>query len=366
MVKLVVGTQGDIYEQTNVDQSFSNYLIKHAFVDKKVLPLNQIIETSFYLNKRQTINACNTLLSVFSDKQVEEYIEQQISLVWDRLVDDKEKFLPFFNAFHLIRPTETLILLKARIDSVPASQFNVREIEYKKENRSGGILDDTIRALCSFKLHPQLLDAVELLFEYYHKQPELFSQVFYAFVSEFGVNKDSPRYGYYTQKTVVNCFCSLLESSSDENDLLLFIRVAEEYLKMKYTITEGGRRNTVTLYSMTLPPEVPVFEYRNQLLKQLFSIYERGFGQNEIEKLLLEYCSRTNGEIEREIVSHELDTILLFFKLFSPGNLCHCIIAGKIKWVAEFVNYDCGDILIPYLESQKYKILFYAHLKYAF
>ena len=52
------------------DQSFSNFLIKYVFIDKKIIPLSSMIETCFQINESRTIEACNILLNVFSDKDV--------------------------------------------------------------------------------------------------------------------------------------------------------------------------------------------------------------------------------------------------------------------------------------------------------
>ena len=74
------------------DQSFSNFLIKYVFVEEKIIPLSKMIEISFRMNQRRTVEACNILLNVFSDQGVREYVEAQINLVWDKLEGNVEKF----------------------------------------------------------------------------------------------------------------------------------------------------------------------------------------------------------------------------------------------------------------------------------
>ena len=75
-----------------------------------------MIETCFQINKRRTIEACNILLNVFSDQNVKKYVEAQINLVWDKLESNVEEFLPFLKAFHMVRPTQTLLLLQEYIE----------------------------------------------------------------------------------------------------------------------------------------------------------------------------------------------------------------------------------------------------------
>lgn len=77
------------------DQSFSNFLIEYVFIEEKIIPLSTMIETCFQMNKSRTIEACNILLSVFSDQGIREYVETQINIVWDNL----ESFFHFLKPF---------------------------------------------------------------------------------------------------------------------------------------------------------------------------------------------------------------------------------------------------------------------------
>lgn len=338
------------------DQSFSNYLIKYAFIDKKIIPLSQMIENCFFVNKEKTISACNILLNVFSDKNVQEYVEQQINIVWDRLRTDMNSFFPFFRAFYMVRPTETLVLLKDLIDQQPTHSVDVRSISFKKTNNEKTISDDTIGILCGFKNHSQLPEAIELLMIYYQRHPDLFEEIYSAFVSQFGVDKDSPRFGYFTQKNVVEQLCVAVKSNSSDNISILFVRVAEQYLKLSFSRTEGGRQHTFTFYTMPLTLHESVLEYRKNLIEQLYKIYKSGKCREEIESLLMDYCKEYGKEVDYEIVRQELNAVICFFPLFSSENLYHCVIAKHIRNVGHRAGYDCEDTFAPFLQSHKYRI----------
>lgn len=338
------------------DQSFSNYLIKYAFIDKKTIPLSQMIESCFFVNKEKTISACNILLNVFSDKNVQEYVEQQINIVWDRLRTDMDSFFPFFRAFYMVRPTETLVLLKELIDQQSVQSFDVRSISFKKTDNEKTISDDIIGILCGFKNHSQLPEAIELLLLYYQKRPDLFEQVYSAFTSRFGVDKDSPLLGYYTQKNVVEQLSAAVKSNPSDNISILFVRVAEQYLKLSFSRTEGGRQHTFTFYTMPLTLHESVLEYRKNLLEQLYIIYKSGNCREEIESLLMDYCKEYGKEVDYEIVRQELNAVICFFPLFSSENLYHCVITEHIRNVGHRAEYDCEDTFAPFLQSYKYRI----------
>ena len=338
------------------DQSFSNYLIKYVFVDKEIIFLSQMVENCFFINSERTVSACNILLHVFGSESVQEYVEQQINIVWDNLRSDEGKFPAFFKAFHMIRPTDTLVLLKGKIDRELPQVFDVQSIIFKKTDSEKGISDDVISTLCSFSNHEQVSEAIELLLLYYRKRPDLFEQVYSAFVSSFGVDTDSWRMNYFTQATAVKQLCDAIESDPSDNLLLLFIRVAEQFLKFRFSRTKGGRGQTFTVYTIPLTLCESVLEYRKVLLEQLYKIYNEGKAPKEMESLLADYCRGSADEVQYKIVKEELDLILPFFSLFSIDNLYHCVIAEHIRDIAIRGGYNCGDVLTPFFESRKYQI----------
>ena len=340
------------------DQSFSNFLIKYVFVEEKIIPLSTMIETCFQMNKSRTIEACNILLSVFSDQSVREYVETQINIVWDKLESDAEKFLPFFKAFHMVRPTQTLLLLQEYIEQETYHPFDVSTLLFDDNQQGKNVSADILQILSSFENHSELPTALDLLLLYYQKRPDLFEQFYRVYEERFEVNLDSPRFGYFTQTAVVKNLSEAVNvAPEDRNLLILFVRVAGCFLKLDVSKAEGGRRNTVSFYTLTLSPDQPVLEYRKMLWSQLYQIYQRGAVQNEIEQILYRYgmpCYNVDAGLD--VVRAEFEDVLKFFDLFRLENLFHCVIAAHIKQVAKHIDYSELDILAPFLNSEKYKI----------
>ena len=340
------------------DQSFSNFLIKYVFVEEKIIPLSTMIETCFQMNQSRTIEACNILLHVFSDHGVREYVEAQINLVWDKLENDVEKFPPFFKAFHMVRPTQTLVLLQEHIEQESYHPFDVRTLPFKDDQQGKSISDDILRILGNFENHSELPAALDLLLLYYKKRPDLFEQFYSIYVQQFEVNLDSPHSEYFTQSAVVKNLCEAINAAPEDANLLtLFVRVASHFLKLDVSKAEGGRHNTVSIYTLTLFPDPPVLEYRKMLLSQLYQIYQCGNTQAEIEQILYQYGASHYGvDSGLDVVRAEFEEVLKFFSLFQLENLFHCVIAAHIKQVARKIDYFALDILAPFLNSKKYKI----------
>ncbi len=340
------------------DQSFSNFLIKYVFVEQKVIPLSIMIETCFQVNKGRTIEACNILLNVFSDQGVREYVEDQINLVWNKLEHNPELFWPFFKAFYMVRPTETLILVQMKIEQEPSHSFDVRTLTLKDDRPDHNISDDILQILGSFEDHSDLPTALELLLLYYEKRLDLFEQFYSILAGRFEVSLDSPRFGYYTQSTVVQHLCNAVEVNPDDMNLLyLFIRVADHFLKLDVSKAESGRRNTISFYTLALPPDQPVLEYRKKLILAIHQIYQRGYMQTEIEYILSQYgICHYDADTSLEVIHAEFEEILNLFSLFQVENLYHCVIAEQIQKTASRIEYDASHILAPFLNSEKYQI----------
>lgn len=340
------------------DQSFSNFLIKYVFIDKTIISLSTMIETCFQINQSRTIEACNILLNVFSDQGVREYVEAQINLVWDKLESDIGKFLPFFKAFHMVRPTQTLSLLQDHIEQETYHPFDVRTLPFKDDRQGRSVSDDILQILGGFGDHPELSSALDLLLLYYKKRPDLFEQFYSIYAQQFEVNLDSRRFGYFTQREVVKKLCEAVNATpEDENLLILFTRVAGHFLKLDVSKAESFRHNAVSIYTLTIPPDPPVLEYRKMLWSRLYQIYQRGNGQAEIEQILYKYGMPHYGiDTGLDVVRAEFEEVLKFFPLFQPENVFHCVIAARIKEVAKHIDYCALDMLTPFLNSEKYRI----------
>ena len=337
------------------DQSFSNYLIKYAFVDERIIPLSRMIRECFFINREKTIDACNILLRVFSDDAVQDYVEKEIGVVWDSMKQDAENFFPFFRAAYIVRPTESLVLLSEKIALEPPRAFDVRSTAFQKTNNTVSLDDDIIDILCGFKRRMEFPTAVDLLLEYYRKRPDLFEQVYSAFAAELGMDREARRYDYFTQKTVVEKLCEAVESEPTNNLLILFVRVTEQYLKFDFSKMEGRRKNYI-YYTISLRADEAVLNYRRILLEELLKVYESEKCCGEIERLLMGYCEKTNEQVDYALVRHDMEYILSFFERLSPESLAHCVIAGHIKEVSENAQYDLGRALEPFLMSRKYEI----------
>ena len=83
--------------------------------------------------------------------------------MWDKLESDIGKFLPFFKAFHMVRPTQTLLFLQEYIEQEAYHPFDVRTLPFDDDQQGKNVSDNNLQILRSFENHSELATALDLL-----------------------------------------------------------------------------------------------------------------------------------------------------------------------------------------------------------
>lgn len=341
------------------DQCLGNYLLSYVFIEKRIIPLSVMVKCCFKSYKPRVINSINILANIFASKDMHQQIEKEIGIVWDDLEKSQSSyFFDFVKVFHSIRPTETLLMLKERVEALPQESFDINSINFEEESRSKSVDDDILTIIGGFHDKTELPEALDLFFEYYRKKPQEFMDFYHAINRFFGVNNESHRYDYWTQIQLLNKFIEHANAWEDKNVDILFIRVAPEFLKLHFSPTKAGRGNTIIMYQIPVQLTDGSKKYRELIWNGLFELYQQGEAyQAEIEKIIKEYGRFNRDKIEIELVQLDFQFILRFFnELFSPLRLSHCIIAKEIADQYERLGIEVQVYLADYLRSADYVI----------
>ncbi len=82
------------------EQCLSNYLLKYVFFDKKLIGLSEMIKACFQSYRERTISSVNTLLNIFRNETLFNFVEKEIKLLWDELsIEKSPAFFEFVKAF---------------------------------------------------------------------------------------------------------------------------------------------------------------------------------------------------------------------------------------------------------------------------
>ena len=340
------------------DQCLSNYLLKYVFFDKKLIGLSEMIKACFQSYRERTISSINTLLNIFRNETLFNFVEKEIKLLWNELAIEKSPmFFEFIKAFFRINPTETLLILQDKIESEKKVFCDWNDIDTEKGKNCQNVTDDIIKILGGFADMDDLPTACDLFFQYYFKRPDLYIEFYHASNLYFGINKDSAKYDFYTQVTFFEKIKEYSDNWKQESVVILFLQVAAEFLRLQhFTPAELGRNNTCVTYQISLSISEGVKKYRKIIWESLFSLCEIKKYKEKVRKILNTYGS-TIDDISIPVLQFDLKYIGLILKLyFPPDELKNCLLANRIGQILNNKNFDYGSAFAKYFAEEYFQL----------
>ena len=337
------------------DQCLSNYLLKYVFFDKKLLSLSKMIKACFQSYRERTISSVNTLLNIFRNETLFSFVEKEIKLLWDELSTEKSQdFFEFVKVFFRVNPTETLLILQDKIEAEKRVICEWSDIEKGKNYQS--VTSDIIKILGGFADMTDLPTACDLFFQYYFKRPDLYMEFYHAVNLYFGVNKDSAHYGFYTQVTFFEKMKEYSDDWKQESVAILFLQIAEEFLKLHFSPAEGGRKNTLTVYQIPLTISEGVENYRKLIWESLSSLCEIEKYRAKVRKVLSSYGGIIE-DISIPVLQFDLKYIESILKAhFPPEELGNCLLVNKIAHVFSCMNISCETVFAKYFAGRYFQL----------
>lgn len=339
------------------EQCLSNYLLKYVFFDKKLLGLSEMIKACFQSYKERTISSVNTLLNIFRNKNLFNFVEKEIKLLWDELSTEKSPvFFEFVKVFFRINPTETLLILQNKIECEEGVICEWRDIDTEKGKNYQNVTNDIINILGGFSDMADLPTACDLFFQYYLKRPDLYMEFYHAINQYFGINKDSANNGYYTQITFFEKIKEYSDDWKQESVVILFLDIAQEFLKLHFSPIEEGRKNIFTIYQIPLAISEGVEKYRKLIWESLSSLCEFEKYREKVKKILSSY-----GDIIEDISIPVLQFDIKFISSILTSNfpsdkLENCLLVNRMVQIFGDMNLSCEPVLAKYLVGEYFQL----------
>ena len=339
------------------EQCFANFILKYVFYDKKLLRIADMVELFFSSNRERVLFSINTLLEVFQNPSLHQYVKDELRALWRKLAEEKSPiFFDFVKMSFKLNPTETLLILKEKIESEPNICISADEIDTEKGKNYSNINDDILAILGGFASSADLDAALDLYFLYYLKRPDMFMQFYHAAIVYYCIQSDSDEYEYYTQIKFIKKLYEKSDGGKNDFIAILFLEVAEEFLKLRFSPFESGRNNkTITIHNIPLKSNQGVTEYRSFIWTFLLEISQNSKYINKIKKILSGY-GKSLEDCSTEVVKNDSPYIIkLLTSAFPPLDLSNCILASHIKEIMDISKIDT-NVLDNYMESEKFKL----------
>lgn len=339
------------------EQCLANFILKYVFYDKRIIKLSAMIEACFKPYRERTMHAINTLLGVFQNKDLHEYVEREIRALWKKLDEDNSpNFFEYVKAFCPVNQTETLIILKELVDNTPPAEIQAEEICTETGRNYQSVSDEIITVLGYFADTENLETALDLFFQYYLRRPDLYIQFYHASVVHFCIHRDSVARGCCTQIKFFQKMTEYADSWNNPYLSLLFLDVAEQFLQLEFSPHENRRNGKgFVIYRLPLPYTEGVCEYRKIIWEQILALSSKNINSKQILNVLHNY-GRSIADCSKAVVRFDAPYICqLAIKTLSPGRLADCLLALSLKRALDASDYQTEE-LDAFLINQKMKI----------
>ncbi len=343
------------------EQCFENYILKYVYFDKKYLKISSMIEACFEKFPERTVQALNTLMGVFQVQDLHDYVKDEINRVWKKLQSEENPhFWNFVKIFYHVNEEETLLLVQKKIEEEPTVHVEASDLnpDQQSEMPLFGDTEDILSVLSGFAdSHENIDAALDLFFCYYLKRPDKYKKFREIAINNYGIRRKPINHIFEVPDHFLN---KTIEYSNNwENPLItvLFVDIAQEWLKFIFSIFESNRRkNSFTSYHLLIEPSNEVKQFRSKIWGQLIIIAQKMAGLPQIQKILTSYAKGFHDD-QIEILRDDSKYILSLLRiLFPTDSITGCIIADHINQVFSQANAGVSDGLSFYIESENLQI----------
>ena len=352
----------DIYNDKAIkfsEQCLSNYFLKYVFFNKKLLSLSSIIDTGFQNYREKIISIVNILINIFASKELLDFVSNEIKIVWKKLESENSPyFFDFVKIFFHFKPTETLVILKRKIEQEKGTIIDMSNTDILIEKKYQKIDNDIIEILSGFSGMKDFPTSLELFFQYYLKCPNLYKNFYYAIDQYFRINRESLKNDFYTQ---INFFRKLEDFSNkwqEKNITLLFLEVVENFLKFFFNSSENGRNiKYMVFYRFSLTMSKGVQEYRKLIWESLLEITKKVEYKEKIWSILYSYGKDMIEKNSLPILEFDLEYIKKILKIgFPENNLKNCILTNNLLNVFYKIGYTKESLFTEYFNSDSFHL----------
>ncbi len=339
------------------EQCLSNFLLKYIYFDKQLLSFKAMIKACFKSNRERTISSINILLNVFQNMALYKFVEEEIKALWDELAQEQSvEFFEFVSAFFRINPTETLLILQQKIVNTESVQLDDSNIDTKIDKNYQNVSDNIIKVLGGFADMVDLPAALDLLFLYYSKRPDLFAEFYHAINSFLGINKDSQSLECVTQITLFEKFMEHSDNWQQDFIANLFIEVVETFLGLWFSPSEGGKNHTIIMYKIPLSISDGVKAYRKLIWESLLSLSKKERYRDKVRKVLSSYGKHIE-DVSIPVLQYDFSYIQSIVESsYPPYELQNCLMVERVALVFERMNIPCNVHFAKYFEGEKYTL----------
>lgn len=335
------------------DQCLANYMLYYVFFSRKRIPFSKVLEVGFIHFKEGIIQSVNTLMNLFAKDELHSYIEEEVGKTWDKFKQEEVAcFYNFARVFHVFRPEESFIIAAEEIEKIKQEIVSGRSIDFEKGTFKSG--DEILDYLTGYKYSLHLETVIELLISYSQKSEEKAIIGFSWLKNHCGIDIDSHRFNYYTEKIILNKLGECTENNGIiQRFILAYIRYA---LAFEFRSTEMGRGNTFKMYTIQITNSTGVKEYRTKCWNVLKELANKKELTDEIVLLLKKYASSVRGVDDKSIAYDDMQQVIDIVSNLDCRSLDKAQVVRDFQYGWQKCEIEFNENNREYFQTREWKL----------
>ena len=313
------------------DQCFSNYMLYYVFLDEKLIKLSDIMKVFYSYSHSRTIEALNTILSIFSSEKTLKYIKKEILKVWDEFEEEKSQYYEsFVRDFHIYKPITGFRIANEKIKSIEEKEFNITEIDFDRRGFYNG--NSPLEYLTGYQNSNELLKVYQLLMKYAGKTSSTLIESYNWLESYYGLQ---PKGTDNTQKIICEYFLEDI-NKGNSNAIAIGYMWAKYLLSYSFESIIPDKNNSFIIRSWNIDYDT----YTSECRKVSWYILNSLVSKLEWKDKVLAFLGKFSDKIYYNS-SSEIDIKILEEDLVQIENIlsrCRTTRIGYLKVLSKILN----------------------------
>ena len=310
------------YEYVKIpEQNLATFFFYKAFVKDNLLSFETLLQNYFEKNKGRLEDCVISTNNTFGYENVMQKLQPALRNHLRAIRNEDESVFVFLDVFWGYLQDETLLFVDNFVNKLPFPETPVFKTVYDA-SKFGYSQNKVIKLVANFFQYKEKLnDALELLFEYVRKMPEHFPELIHRIKEKLAFGRTEEIYGFQRQGILFQ----ILINGLDKKDTLYstaFYELSKTFLDCQFRYVEGGRKNSIILYTCTILDNQQIRDFR----KNIWDSVNHNF-QNYSEQsfdLMLHY-NQSSYRYEKAIQQYDILFITeIIENYFTPESFKHC------------------------------------------
>jgi hypothetical protein len=353
----------DMYENEIVrisDQVLSTYLFYLAAFRERALDFGILLARFFPNFRHRLIDALNPVLSSFDGDAIVNTLRPHVDSACEmsQQRDDEDGLMNLLDVFWFVKPTDTLIYLREKIDAMVPAAVPLSDLTFVMSNNLPpspsvlGILDN-------FRYADQasMSAALSLMLDYLEKRPAELPLVLRMLQERYGMDHYSHLNRFAIEHATIDTVWGRAQNGKNELFSRLFLTIAEPLLHTHFQTSQSKGNLSIAIINFDVPVSQELIDFRKVLWQGLFSLYSSPALREEVLNVIAKHSGSGYLVANREIIESDSDQVLAFFQSsLDPATYRHCVVVQDYLDLLERVGIAVQISIRERFTDETYKL----------